>query len=108
MALIGKPKIEGEHYEATIPDTLDLADRARLALNGLGGCLDPALDYEIYFWVRYCVQPAYMYHWAFDPTNEPKFAESFPLMRTVCGSEGLRPARSAAHAERPIICIERR
>ena len=37
MALIGMPRIEGERYQATIPDTLDLADRTELALNGLGG-----------------------------------------------------------------------
>ena len=87
MALVGKPRIEGERYQATIPDTLDLADRTELALNGLGGSLNPELDYENYFWIRYSANPAYMYHWAFGPTNEPKFAESFPLMRTACGSD---------------------
>ena len=87
MALVGKPRIEGERYQATIPDTLDLADRTELALNGLGGSLNPELDYENYFWIRYSANPAYMYHWAFGPTNEPKFAESFPLMRAACGSD---------------------
>ena len=87
MTTLDKPTIEGERYQATIPDTLDLADRTELALNGLGGSLDPELDYELYFWIRYTAQPAYMYHWGFDPGNEPKFAESFPLMRTACGSD---------------------
>ena len=85
MTTLSKPTIEGERYRATIPDTLDLADRTELALNGLGGSLDPELDYEMYFWIRYAAQPAYMYHWAFDATNEPKLAESFPLMRIACG-----------------------
>ena len=79
--------IDGERYEATVPDTLDLADRAALALNGLGGSLNPDVGYEQYFWVRYAANPAYMYHWAFDPTCDPKFAESFPLMRAACGSD---------------------
>ena len=49
MTTLSKPTIEGERYRATIPDTLDLADRTELALNGLGGSLDPELDYEMYF-----------------------------------------------------------
>ena len=31
----------GASYEATVPDTLDLAERARLALRSLTGTLDP-------------------------------------------------------------------
>ena len=80
-------RIKGDRYEATVPDTLDLADRAELALNGLGGSLDPARGYEMYFTVRYRARPPYMLHRGFDPTNEPKFAESFPMMRTMCGSD---------------------
>ncbi len=79
--------IEGVRYQAEVPDTLDLADRAKLALNGLGGSLDPDLNYEMYFFIRYCTNPPFMFHWGYDPTNEPKFAESFPLMRTASGSD---------------------
>jgi len=35
-------------YQATVPDTLDLAERAELALYGMGATLDPALDYLPY------------------------------------------------------------
>ena len=42
------PAYRGERYEATVPDTLDLADRAALALNGLGGTIDPDGDYQMY------------------------------------------------------------
>ncbi|MAG34829.1 MAG: hypothetical protein CL878_01045 [Dehalococcoidia bacterium] len=41
MAETGNFGVGGERYEATVPDTLDLVERAELALNGLGGCLDP-------------------------------------------------------------------
>ncbi len=88
MAVSGDaPNITGKRYEATIPDTLDLADRAKLALNGLGGVLDPERDHLMHFFVRYNTQPPYMYHWAYDYENVPKFAESFPLMRAMCGSD---------------------
>ena len=84
--------VDGERYEATVPHTLDLVERADLALNGLGGSLDPELDYELYFWIHYRARPPYMLHWGFDPTNEPKFAESFPLMRTMTGTDTNRTA----------------
>ena len=77
---------DGEHYKATVPDTLDLAERAGLAINGLGGTLDPESDYDHYFRVTYKAQPPYMYHLAFDTTNVAKFAESFPFMRVMSGS----------------------
>ena len=35
------PVYEGVRYEAVVPDTLDLAGRAALAVNGLTGPLDP-------------------------------------------------------------------
>ncbi len=82
----------GHTYAATVPDTLDLAERARLALNCLTGALDPAdrggVQYEIYFLVRFAANPAFMYHEASGlPTINPKFAESMPLMRVMCGSD---------------------
>ena len=36
---------KGEYYEATVPDTLDLAERARLAVGGLTRFLNPRRDY---------------------------------------------------------------
>ena len=33
--------IKGERYTATVPDTLDLVDRAALEINGLGRAWDP-------------------------------------------------------------------
>jgi hypothetical protein len=79
---------DGERYEVEIPDTLDLAERAEYALNALCGMLDPNLDYEIWFHAFLGTNPPYMYHDTTGlPTNNPKFAESFPFMRMMTGSE---------------------
>ncbi len=78
----------GERYAATIPNTLDLAERARIALNGLAGSLDPEGIHEMYFIMGLGCRPPFMYKdttgW---PTNNPKFAESFPMMRLMSGSD---------------------
>ena len=87
MEKLTSVRITGDRYEATVPDTLDLSDRAALALNALGGTLDPERDYQMYWEVRYRVRPPYMRHRSCDPTNSPKFAESFPMMRLMCGSD---------------------
>jgi hypothetical protein len=77
----------GERYAATVPDTLELAARAELALNGLAGTLDPENDYEIYLKGSFNVNPPIMGHETTGlPTNNPKYAESFPMMRLMTGS----------------------
>ncbi|HID31621.1 MAG TPA: hypothetical protein EYP19_16690 [Desulfobacterales bacterium] len=82
------PPCEGQRYDVEIPDTLDLAQRAEYALNALIGMLDPNLNYEIWFHSFLGANPPYMYHDTTGlPTNNPKFAESFPLMRVMTGSE---------------------
>ncbi len=78
---------EGKSYERMIPDTLDLAERARLAINCLTGALDAEYGYELYFVVRFNANPPYMHHEASGlPTNNPKFAESLAMMRLMSGS----------------------
>jgi hypothetical protein len=78
---------QGRTPEAMVPDTLDLADRAELALHALTGALDPECDYEIYFYAHFR-NPARMIHETTGlPTNNPKFAESLPMMRVMCGSD---------------------
>ena len=39
------PAYEGERYEALVPDTLDLQERAALAVNTLTGPTDPLADH---------------------------------------------------------------
>ncbi|MBZ5563624.1 MAG: hypothetical protein LAP13_14540 [Acidobacteriia bacterium] len=75
-------------YAATAPETLDLSDRAAIALNALSGTLDPENKYEMYFGATFVANPPYMFHETTGlPTNNPKYAESFPMMRVMSGSD---------------------
>ena len=80
------PAYQGERYQAEVPDTLDLAERAALALNGIGGTIDPDGDYQM--WIEICLgtNPPYMLHGGAD-AGTPEYAVSMPLMRVACGSD---------------------
>jgi hypothetical protein len=79
---------EGERYEAKVPDTLDLAERARLAINGLLGQLDPELDYELCENTWYSKQPYLSHDFCVGlPLIMPKTAEALPMMRIMSGSD---------------------
>src|SRR5690242_6824854 len=56
------PPYSGQLYEDTVPDTLDLAERAKLALHGATSISDPDADYEIYIWVDFFRNPPVMRH----------------------------------------------
>lgn len=85
--MITDTMIHGIRYKSTVPDTLDLADRARLALNGLGGNIDPDLM-TMYGLIFIACEHPHFSHWASAETLcDPKFGESFPLMRIMCGSD---------------------
>jgi hypothetical protein len=85
-AAVASVLIPGCTSKATVPDTLDLADRARLALNGIGGSIDPE-SLMMYFLIHLSCPRPHLSHWASaDTTCDPKFAESFPMMRIMCGS----------------------
>jgi hypothetical protein len=74
-----------------VPDTLELAEHGRLALNGMLGTLDPAVDYECAFLTLFDVHPAYMLHWSSMVSGVmPKYLEALPLLRLMSGSrEGM-------------------
>lgn len=85
--VIDFPLPEGECYEVQAPDTLDLADNAKLALNGLGGTINPDMHYEPYAYVHYHYRTPFMRHDGSGLGCAPKYAESFPMMRIMCGSD---------------------
>ena len=89
----------GSRYRAVVPDTLDLAKRAELGINGIGGTIDPALRYMMFFLVRYASKTPYMTHHSADPTCDPKFAESFPMLRLMCGSDRYVDVEAGQFAE---------
>jgi hypothetical protein len=80
------PTYMGERYEAMVPDTLDLAERAELGINGLTGPTDPEADYEIYFFVEFFSNPPAMQH-DYSDICVCKFMESLPLLRIATGSD---------------------
>ena len=49
-----------EPYEVEVPVTLDLAERARLAVTGLSNMFDPEHNHAAYLGANFCVQPPYM------------------------------------------------
>ena len=83
---IKDPVYEGEHYEDLVPATLDIAERASIAVNGLTETLDPEYDYELYWVVDLLVEEPVMYH-SVDDHVHSKFFESLPLVRTASGSK---------------------
>ena len=89
----------GAEYDARVPDTLDLADRAEWAINGIGGSIDPELHHQMYFRVEYAHNPPVMTHHSADTTCDPKFGESFPMMRIMCGSDQYACVEAGLRAE---------
>ncbi len=47
--LINEPALPGVYYETTVPDTLDLAERARLGINFFTGQIEESLNWEMPF-----------------------------------------------------------
>ena len=79
------PPYHGQHYETLTPDTLDIQQRAALAVNGLTGPTDPEKDYMLYFGVTFRTNPPSMLHRGSD-ICQTKFEEALPLMRLASGS----------------------
>lgn len=85
--MIHTHELSGSRYLSIVPDTLDLADRARLAINGIGGSIDREL-LTMYGQIYFQTPTPHQSHWASAETLcDPKFGESLPLMRLMSGSE---------------------
>jgi hypothetical protein len=74
----------GERYEATVPDTLDLAERARASINCMAGIINPEKYYYSYTNVSWS-NPVQLHALTWNLPCEYVF--SFPLARAMCGSE---------------------
>lgn len=81
------PPFKGEQYEASVPDTLDLAERARIAIHALTEVTNPEEDFEIYNTNSFATNPPSMEMHCWYPTLLPKFMWALSMMRTMSGSE---------------------
>ncbi|NUM56759.1 MAG: hypothetical protein HUU46_24285 [Candidatus Hydrogenedentes bacterium] len=80
-------KPNGERYEAAVPDTLDLAERARIAVHGLTSFLNPEKHFAPYGHVYFNGRPAYLSDFPGGPPNWGKIAEALQFARMMSGSE---------------------
>src|SRR5579862_300125 len=76
----------GKRYMATVPDTLDLAERAKLSVHGLTSFLNEHANYCPYGHTYFDANPPYMSDLAGGPPNWGKITESLLMARTMCGS----------------------
>ena len=56
------PPYDGDRYEAMVPDTFDLQERARLVIHAMTEATDPLADYEPYYLVYFRTNPPSMRH----------------------------------------------
>ena len=81
------PPYDGDHYDAMVPDTFDLQERARLVIHAMTEATDPLADYEPYYLVHFRTNPPSMRHSTWQGASLPKYMESVALMRLVSGSD---------------------
>jgi hypothetical protein len=81
------PPYLGARYEDSVPDTLDIAERAGLGVHLLTSITDPHADDEIYWLVDFSRNPPVMLHDFNDwVTNCEGLMEALPLLRQATGS----------------------
>jgi hypothetical protein len=81
------PPYRGDWYDDTVPDTLDLAERLRLAVHASTSIADPLADDEVFWVVDFLRDPPVMIHdfndWVLQLEG---LLEGVPLGRTACGT----------------------
>src|ERR1043166_4527357 len=83
---------KGEYYDATVPDTLDLAERARLSVHGLTSFLNPNQAYAPYGQGWFNVRVPYLTSKLVGGSdsgapNWGKIAEALMMTRAMSGSQ---------------------
>ena len=74
-------------YKAVSPDTLDLAERAELALHGIAETTDPNDDYLMWFDAYWNNNPPFLQHSGCDIECAPKFLDAMAQLRVASGSD---------------------
>jgi hypothetical protein len=82
------PAVKGTRYTDTIPDTLDIADRAELCIRVMTSIADPNADDEVYWLTTFYQNPPVMRHDFNDWVQTVEgMMEALPLVRVATGSE---------------------
>lgn len=81
------PPYAGAHFQDTVPDTLDIPERAKLGIHMLTSITDPRADYEVFWLVDFSRNPPVMLHDYNDwVANCEGLIEALPLLRMATGS----------------------
>jgi len=80
------PAYRGTRYQVEVPDTLDLAERAALSVNGLTNSVDPENDYEVYWTVKLLDNKPVMSRSEHGWQIQTQMEEALPLMRLISGN----------------------
>ena len=86
LAELELPRYAGERYEAEVPDTLDLAERAELAIHAITSMLDPARDFQMAGTASFDRRPPVLNFGWRAVVCEAKHLEALPLLRIMSGS----------------------
>jgi hypothetical protein len=78
-------KVKGKTYNARVPDTLDLVDRANLSINVLTQNVEPDTFYGVYQGLRFNKLPIEKSALTWNIT--PKNARTLPCLRIISGSD---------------------
>ncbi len=86
---INRPKIVGTYFEANVPDTLDLAERAWLGVNHFASTTSEKDDCEMYWNVRFEESNPPAMHFQLSPlfACQPKCVEAMAMLRLMSGSQ---------------------
>ncbi|MBN1308965.1 MAG: hypothetical protein JXA18_13665 [Chitinispirillaceae bacterium] len=81
------PPYRGTRYIDSVPQTLDLAEMAGLAINGLTGPIDPDDDYSLYFQADWFRRPPVLRHEEGSDECLSKFMGALVFNRLISGSD---------------------
>jgi hypothetical protein len=79
------PYLSGETYEAMVPDTLDLAEHAKLAFDAVVSAPDPNFEYAPWWSAVYSMKPPRRNHADFVISTPPLLARALPMLRIMTG-----------------------
>ncbi len=84
-SVVTKP-VAGTRYHRLVPDTLDLAERGKLALQAMTSLVEPKFDYEFYFISDFSKNPPFMRMTPDSINCQYKYQEATALLRRLTGS----------------------